>query len=98
MKLSQDQLRGRIKNLAQKNNADARILLRLYMIERFLERVSISRYNDNFIIKGGVLVTSLIGVALRSTMDIDTTIKNLNLSESDIQRTVYNGPVNSDQY
>ena len=45
MKLSQDQLRGRIKNLAQKNNADARILLRLYMIERFLERVSISRYN-----------------------------------------------------
>lgn len=88
MKLSQDQLRGRIKNLAQKNNADARILLRLYMIERFLERVSISRYNDNFIIKGGVLVTSLIGVALRSTMDIDTTIKNLNLSESDIQRTV----------
>lgn len=88
MKLSQDQLRGRIKNLAQKNNADARILLRLYMIERFLEGVSISRYNDNFIIKGGVLVTSLINVALRSTMDIDTTIKNLNLSESDIQRTV----------
>ena len=49
------------------------------MMERFLERVSTSCYKDNFIIKGGILITSLIGVALRSTMDIDITIKNLNL-------------------
>ena len=88
MKLTQAQLRGRIKSLAQQNQADARILIRMYMMERFLERLSISRYKDNFIIKGGILVASLIGVALRSTMDIDTTIKNLNLSEEDIQRTV----------
>ena len=86
MKLTQAQLKGRIKSLAQKNHADARILIRIYMMERFLERVSTSRYKDNFIIKGGILVTSLIGVALRSTMDIDTTIKNL--SETDICQTV----------
>lgn len=88
MKLTQAQLKGRLKSLAQKNHADARILIRMYMMERFLERVSISRYKDNFIIKGGILVTSLIGVALRSTMDIDTTIRNLNLSEADIRQAV----------
>ena len=88
MKLTQAQLKGRLKSLAQKNHADARSLIRIYMMERFLERVSTSRYKDNFIIKGGILVTSLIGVALRSTMDIDTTIKNLNLSETDICQTV----------
>jgi len=88
MKLTQAQLKGRLKNLAQKNQADARILIRIYMMERFLERVSVSHFKDNFIIKGGILVTSLIGVALRSTMDIDTTVKNLNLSEADIRQAV----------
>lgn len=88
MKLTPAQLKGRIKNLAQKNHADARILIRIYMMERFLERLSVFQYKDNFIIKGGILVTSLIGVALRSTMDIDTSIKNLNLSEADIRKAV----------
>lgn len=85
MELTSAQLKGRIRNLAQKYHADPRILIRIYMMERFLERVSVSHYKDNFIIKGGILVTSLIGVALRSTMDVDTTVKNLNLSDDDIQ-------------
>ncbi|MGN8833736.1 nucleotidyl transferase AbiEii/AbiGii toxin family protein [Selenomonas montiformis] len=85
MKLTSAQLKGRLKNLATQHHADARTLMRLYMMERFLERISASDYRDNFIIKGGILVTSLIGVALRSTMDIDTTIKNLNLSDEDIR-------------
>lgn len=88
MKLTSAQLKGRLKNLATQHHADARTLMRLYMMERFLERISASDYRDNFIIKGGILVTSLIGVALRSTMDIDTTIKNLNLSDEDIRRIV----------
>ena len=83
MKFSPAQLKGRIKILAQKNHADARILIRIYMMERFLERLAVSRYKDKFIIKGGILVTSLIGVSLRSTMVIDASIKNYNLSESD---------------
>ena len=45
-------------------------------MERFLERLSISKYKDYFVIKGGILVTSMVGVSMRSTMDIDTTIKN----------------------
>lgn len=81
MNFSPAQIKGRIKNLAQKNHADARVLLRIYMMERFLERLSLSKYRDHFIIKGGILVTSMIGVALRSTMDIDASIKNENLSE-----------------
>ena len=88
MKLTPAQLKGRLKNLATQHHADARTLMRLYMMERFLERISASNYRDNFIIKGGILVTSLIGVALRSTMDIDATIKNLNLSDEDIRRIV----------
>lgn len=88
MQLTPDQVKGRIKSVAQKNKADARTLMRIYMMERFLERVAVSQYKDNFIIKGGMLVTAMVGVALRSTMDIDTSLKNQNLSAEDALRIV----------
>lgn len=88
MNLTDAQLRGRIKNLAKENNADPRVLMRLYMMERFLERVSVSKYRNNFIIKGGVLVTSMLGESLRSTMDIDTTIQNYDLSIENTRRMI----------
>lgn len=81
--MTPEQVKGRIKNVAKETKADARTLMRIYMMERFLERVSISQYKDIFIIKGGILVTAMVGVALRSTMDIDTSIKNQNLSIED---------------
>lgn len=81
--LTQAQLKGKIKSLAKNKNADARILMRLYMMERFLERISRSPYADDFVIKGGILVTSMLGIAQRSTMDIDTSIRNFNLTEND---------------
>lgn len=62
--------------------------MRIYMMERFLERIANSEYKDNFIMKGGMLVTAMVGVALRSTMDIDTSIKNHNLSTEDARRIV----------
>lgn len=83
MQLTPEQVKGRIKSLAKVKNADARVLMRIYMMERFLERVANSEYKDNFIIKGGMLVTAMVGVALRSTMDIDTSIRNQNLSAAD---------------
>lgn len=86
MQLTEEQVKGRIKSLAKQKNADARTLMRVYMMERFLERVSTSKYKDNFIIKGGMLITAMVGVSLRSTMDIDTSIKNQNLSEVDIRK------------
>ena len=88
MALTKEQLKGRIKNLAKENNADPRLLMRLYMMERFIERASVSKYKDNFIIKGGILVTSLVGVSLRSTLDIDSTIKNQSISENDAKRMI----------
>jgi predicted nucleotidyltransferase component of viral defense system len=54
-------------------------------MERFMERVSISKYRDNFILKGGMFVSALLGIDLRSTMDIDTTVKALPLNKEDIR-------------
>lgn len=88
MGFTPEQIKGRIKSVAKQNNADARTLMRIYMMERFLERLAQSEYRDNFIIKGGILVTAMIGVAHRSTMDIDTSMKNLNLSAEDTLRVV----------
>lgn len=88
MGFTPEQIKGRIKSVAKQNNADARTLMRIYMKERFLERLAQSEYRDNFIIKGGILVTAMIGVAHRSTMDIDTSMKNLNLSAEDALRVV----------
>ena len=69
MGFTPEQIKGRIKSVAKQNNADARTLMRIYMMERFLERLAQSEYRDNFIIKGGILVTAMIGVAHRSTID-----------------------------
>ncbi|WP_019261753.1 nucleotidyl transferase AbiEii/AbiGii toxin family protein, partial [Gardnerella vaginalis] len=88
MNLTDAQIRGRIKNLAELNNADSRVLMRLYMMERYLERVSVSKYRNNFIVKGGVLVTSLLGISMRSTMDIDTTIQNYDLSLENTKKMI----------
>lgn len=88
MGFTPEQIKGRIKSVAKQNNADARTLMRIYMMERVLERLAQSEYRDNFIIKGGILVTAMIGVAHRSTMDIDTSMKNLNLSAEDALRVV----------
>ncbi len=62
--------------------------MRIYMMERFLERVSLSVYKDNFIIKGGILITSMVGISMRSTMDIDTTVKGQDLSLENAQRII----------
>jgi predicted nucleotidyltransferase component of viral defense system len=88
MGLTAAQAKGRIKNIALKNGADPRVLMRVYMMERFLERVSLSPYKDNFIIKGGMLITSMVGISMRTTMDIDTTVKGQDLSLENAQRIV----------
>lgn len=73
------QLKDKIRNLSGGNSKKAQALLRTYMMERFLERVSVSKYNDNFVLKGGMLVSSLVGINMRATMDIDTTIRSFPL-------------------
>lgn len=76
MKNSQ-QLKGLIKNMTKETGINPQILITKYMIERILERISVSKYKDRFILKGGMLISSIIGYDLRSTMDVDTTIKSI---------------------
>lgn len=88
MYLTSAQIKGKIKNLAKKNGTDPIALLRIYMMERFLERIRYSKYKDDFIIKGGILVTSMIGIAMRSTMDVDTTIRNFDLTKEETTKII----------
>ena len=78
------QLKDLVRNLSKGNSMQAQILIRNYMMERFLERLSRSPYQKNFILKGGALVSAMVGVDTRSTMDIDTTLRGLPLTEDDI--------------
>lgn len=82
------QLKDLIRNLSKKNSADAQILMRNYMMERFLERISLSSYKDKFILKGGMLVAAMVGLDARSTMDMDATIKGANVNVEDIENIV----------
>lgn len=74
------QLKAFVRNLSKGNSTQAQIIIRNYIMERFLERISLSEYRDNFILKGGMLVSAMVGLDTRSTMDIDATIKDLPLT------------------
>lgn len=82
------QLKNLIRNLSKKKSADAQILMRNYMIERFLERISLSDYKDRFILKGGMLVAAMVGLDARSTMDLDATVKGANVSVEDVENII----------
>ncbi len=78
------QLKDLIRNLSKKRSADAQFLMRNYMMERFLERISLSKYRDKFILKGGMLVAAMVGLDARSTMDLDATVKGINVNVNDV--------------
>lgn len=82
------QLRAIIKNIAKNKNISAALVLQNYMLERFLERVSLSKYHDNYIIKGGFLIASMVGLDSRATMDMDATIKGYPVNEEAIRKMV----------
>lgn len=82
------QLKAKIRNLSGGDSIKAQILIRNFIMERFLERVSLSRYRDNFILKGGMLVSAVVGLNTRVTMDIDTTVKALELSKHNAIKTI----------
>ena len=84
------QLKDLIRNLSKKKSADAQILMRNYMMERFLKRISLSEYKDQFILKGGMLVAAMVGLDARSTMDLDATIKDANVSLTDVETIISN--------
>ena len=82
------QLKAKVRNISKGDDKIAQAIIRLYFMERFLERVSLSKYKDQFVLKGGMLISSLLGINLRATMDIDTTVKALPLTKEDVQRII----------
>jgi predicted nucleotidyltransferase component of viral defense system len=79
------QLKDKIKNLALKNHVPAQAVLQNFMLERLLERISLSKYKDMLILKGGMLIASMVGINNRTTMDMDATLRGYPLSEETIR-------------
>ena len=80
------QLKAYVKNLAKEKKISAQIVLQNYMLERLLERISVSEYRDNFILKGGFLLAAMVGLDTRATMDMDATIKGLPVTKETISQ------------
>ena len=86
--IGSESLKGRIRNIASSKNLRPQEVLQMFFFERFLERLSKSKYKFNFVIKGGLLISSMIGIDNRTTMDMDTTIKGVPLQEEVIRNIV----------
>jgi len=78
------QLKAVIKNLAKEKHISAQLVMQNFMLERLLERISVSKYQQNFILKGGFLIAAMVGLDTRATMDMDATIKGLPVNEDNI--------------
>lgn len=89
------QIKDKLKNIANKKGINFNTLLRLYMYDRFIERLAISKYKDNFILKGGFYLSTLFGIENRTTMDIDAAFKNANFTEDNI-KTIITSIINID--
>lgn len=83
---SAEQIKGAVKNIAKKMNLKPQEILQIFMFERLVERLSVSQYKENFILKGGLLIASMIGIAERTTMDMDTTIQGLPMTEQELEK------------
>lgn len=82
------QLKDKARNISKGDSNIVKALIRNFIMERFLERISVSDYRSHFILKGGMLVASIIGIDMRATMDIDTTVKSLPVNMDDSKRIV----------
>ena len=81
-----EQIKGAIRNISKKTGVNPNSLLQMCLFEGVLEKLSKSKYSKNFILKGGLLISSLIGIDMRSTMDMDTTIKGIPVNEKTISK------------
>lgn len=83
-----EQLKGSIRSMAAKKNLRAQEVLQMFLFERILERLANSTYKDNFILKGGLLISSMIGISERTTMDMDTTVRGIQMEEDEIVKAI----------
>lgn len=82
------QLKAFVRNISKGDSGKAQVIIRNYVMERFLERLSLSQYRNIMILKGGTLVAAMVGLDNRSTMDVDATLKNLPLNEDSARKIV----------
>ena len=83
-----EQLKGAIRNIAKDKNVRSQEVLQMFLFERILDRLAASSYKTNFILKGGLLISSMIGISERTTMDMDTTVRGIDMAEDKIERIV----------
>lgn len=80
------QLKAWIKNMSEKVDVNENIILQNYMLERLLERISVSDYKYKFVLKGGMLITAIVGIDMRNTLDMDATIKGFDLEKDNLEK------------
>ena len=83
-----EQLKGAIRNIAAQKNLRPQEVLQMFLFERILERLAVSRYRNNFILKGGLLISSMIGIDERTTIDMDTTVRGITMEETEITSVI----------
>ena len=83
-----EQLKSQIRDFAGKRNLQSQEVLQMFLLERVLDRLSKSEYRDNFILKGGLLISSMIGITERTTMDMDATVTGINMDENEIEKII----------
>lgn len=88
--MNAEQLKGKIRYYSQQTKLPPQEILQMYLFERILERMAASKYSNNFILKGGLLISSMLGIAERSTMDMDVTVRGINMDENTVTQAVNN--------
>lgn len=83
------QLKAIIKNISKEKQISAQLVMQNFMLERLLERISISKYHHNFVLKGGFLIAAMVGLDTRATMDMDATIKDWPVNEESIKKMFF---------
>ncbi|SKA71180.1 Predicted nucleotidyltransferase component of viral defense system [Eubacterium uniforme] len=79
-----EQLKGQVRAFAKERELQSQEVLQIFLFERILERLSKSKYSNNFILKGGLLISSMVGISERTTMDMDTTVTGITMNEKEI--------------
>ena len=82
------QLKDLVRNLSKETGIKPHVLIRKYIMERFLERTSLSKHREQFVLKGGLLVSAFVGTEVRATMDIDTTVRGLPVTEENMTQII----------
>ena len=88
MNNSAQAVKGKLKNISKEKNVDFNSVMRFYMYDRFVERLSKSKYRDNFILKGGFYLSNLFGIESRSTMDIDTAVRKAEFTKDNLIKMI----------